>query len=222
LFLLSMGVSVGAYVDRAGQLGLPYLDFIAPGLLVSTSLQIAMGESAWPVLGAFRWSRIYHAMRATPLRVADLVAGEILFVLLRVGAAAVGFVAVMGAFGAVHSWWAPAVVPVALLVGAATCPPVLAFTASISSDNMFALLFRFGVIPMTLFAGVFFPVSAMPVAARWLAYASPLWHGVDLARAATLGTPLAVPAILHIGYLLAWAGGGYLLARARYARRLTD
>ena len=52
---------------------------------------------------------------------------------------------------------------------------------------MFALLFRFGVIPMTLFAGVFFPVESLPLVLRWLAYASPLWHGVELCRAATLG-----------------------------------
>ena len=82
-----------------------------------------------------------------------------------------------------------AVLPISLLVGAAVAGPVLAYAASIKSDNMFALLFRFGVIPMTLFAGVFFPVEAMPTVARWLAYVSPLWHGVELCRAATLGWP---------------------------------
>jgi lipooligosaccharide transport system permease protein len=223
LFLLGLGVSVGRYVNAGGHLATPYVDFIAPGLLVSTSLQIAIGESAWPVLGAFQWNRIYHAMRATPLRAADLVTGEIMFVLLRVGLAAVGFLVVMVGFGAVHSWWAPAVVPIALLVGAASCAPVLAFSASISTDNMFALLFRFGVIPMTLFAGVFFPVSALPVVARALAYVSPLWHGVELSRAASLGTGLSGPAIVgHVGYLAAWAAVGYALARSRYARKLAD
>ncbi len=115
-----------------------------------------------------------------------------------------------------HSWWAVAVLPVSLLVGAAAAGPVLAYAASIKSDNMFALLFRFVVIPMTLFAGVFFPVEAMPTVARWLAYLSPLWHGVELCRAATLGWPLTVagvgarrlPGAVGRRRLLRWRGCG--------------
>jgi lipooligosaccharide transport system permease protein len=87
---------------------------------------------------------------------------------------------------------------------------------------MFALLFRFGVIPMTLFAGVFFPVEAMPTVARWIAYLSPLWHGVELCRAATLGWPLTVPVPVHVGYLGLWVVAGYLLARVRYTKKLMD
>ena len=34
--------------------------------------------------------------------------------------------------------------------------------ASITSDSYLAILFRFAVIPMTLFAGVFFPVESLP------------------------------------------------------------
>jgi lipooligosaccharide transport system permease protein len=222
LFLVGMGVSVGAYVNRSGTLGVPYLDYIAPGLLASTAVQLAMAESSWPVLSAFQWNRMYHGMRATPLRSGDLVLGEMLFIQVRVAIASTAFLAVMAAFGTVHSWSAVAALPVALLLGAAGCSPVLAYSASIRTDNMFALLYRFGVIPMTLFAGVFFPVSAMPLAARWLAYASPLWHGVELCRAATLGAPLTWPWAGHVGYLAAWAVGGYVLARARYARKLTD
>ena len=222
LFLLGIGVSVGAYVDRAGDLGVSYLDYIAPGLLASTALQVAIGESTWPIMGAFVWIRTYHAMQASPLRPQDLVGGELLFILMRAGTSALGFLVVMVLFGTVHSWWAVAVLPVALLVGAAGAAPVMAYAASISSDNMFALLFRFGVIPMTLFAGVFFPVEAMPTVARWLAYVSPLWHGVELCRAATLGWPLTVPVAVHVGYLGLWVVAGYALARARYAKKLMD
>jgi lipooligosaccharide transport system permease protein len=222
LFFVGMGISVGAYVNRAGLLGVPYLDYIAPGLLASTALQLAMAESSWPVLSAFAWNRIYHGMQATPLRTGDMVLGEMLYIQVRVAVAVTAFLGVMTVFGTVHSWWAVAVIPVALLLAAAACSPVLAFSASIRTDNMFALLYRFGVIPMTLFAGVFFPVSAMPLLARWLAYVSPLWHGVELCRAATLGWPMTVPLAVHVGYLAIWAAGGYVLARSRYSGKLTD
>src|SRR5258706_10374558 len=68
LFLLGMGLSVGAYVDRAGTLGVPYVDYIAPGLIASTVLQLAVSESTWPILGSFEWRRMYYAMQASPLR----------------------------------------------------------------------------------------------------------------------------------------------------------
>ncbi|MDT5027072.1 MAG: lipooligosaccharide transport system permease protein [Micromonosporaceae bacterium] len=241
LFLLGMGVSVGAYVDRGGTLGVPYLDYVAPGLMASTAVQIAVGESMWPILNAFVWNRLYHAMRASPLRAADIVGGEFAYLMVRVGIPATSFLIVMAAFGVVGdakdsaygpldgppdriqgAAWELAAVPAAILVGAAMAGAIMAYSASIKSDNMFALLFRFAVIPMTLFAGVFFPVHAMPLVARWIAYASPLWHGVELCRYATAGVPSTLPPIWHVAYLLLWAVAGYVLARWRFAKRLTD
>jgi lipooligosaccharide transport system permease protein len=221
LFLLGMGVSVGAYVDRAGTLGVPYLNYVAPGLLASTSVQIAVGESMWPILGSFEWHRLYHAMRASPLRAADIVGGEFAYLMIRVGIPAAAFLIVMTAFGVVAPWGVAAV-PAAILTGAALAGAIMAYSASIKSDNMFALLFRFAIIPMTLFAGVFFPVDAMPLVARWIAYVSPLWHGVELCRYATAGVPSTLPPAWHVGYLLAWAAAGYALARWRFAKRLAD
>ncbi|MGC9669312.1 ABC transporter permease [Planosporangium sp. 12N6] len=222
LFLLAMGFTVGGYVDRAGGLGVRYVDFIAPGLLASTALQVAMGESTWPVFSGFQWHRMYHSMRATPVRVSDMVRGHLGYVLLRVALSAVGFLIVMGFFGVLHSAWAPAALPVSLLVGLAVAAPTFAYSASISTDGMFAVLFRFAVIPMTLFAGVFFPVDSLPLWARVLAYVSPLWHGVELTRAATLGTATAWGAWAHVGYLVAWGVAGYLLATYRFRRRLAE
>ena len=222
LFLLGMGISVGTFVNRGGMLGVPYLDFIAPGLLASAALQVAISESTWPILGAFSWVRIYHAMRASPLEPRDLVGGESLWISLRAGSSAVGFLVVMALFGTVHSPWGVTVVPVAILLAIAVSTPMLAFSATITTDNWFAIVYRFAVIPMTLFAGVFFPVDQMPFAARLIAYVSPLWHGVELCRSATLGVAPAVPVVVHLGYLVAWAVIGYWLACWRYQKKLTD
>jgi lipooligosaccharide transport system permease protein len=222
LILLGLGISVGSYVNQGGALGVPYLDYIAPGLLASTAVQVALGESSWPVMSFFQWIRVYHAMRASPLRPQDMVGGETLYILLRVGTSSLAFLVVATAFGAVHSWRGMLALPAAMLAGAAVTGPMMAYSASITSDNMFALIFRFLVIPMTLFAGVFFPVSVMPTAARWAAYVSPLWHGVELCRAATLGWPTTLPPMVHIGYLAVWGVAGFALARARYAKRLSD
>jgi lipooligosaccharide transport system permease protein len=223
LFVLSIGVGVGRYVNANGGLGsVDYLSYIAPGVLVTTAFQIAVGESTYPVLGGFKWVRSYHAMRATPVAPIDMIGGHQLYLVFRAELATIAFLLVVSAFGAVHSWWAPVTLLIVALVSVAASAPVTAFAASIENDSYFSLLFRFGLIPATLFSGVFFPVEQLPAVIRPLAYASPLWHGVVLSRDATLGFPTPWPIWVHVGYLLLWGVVGIALADWRFRRRLQD
>jgi lipooligosaccharide transport system permease protein len=219
LTVLGFGVGVGAYV-RQGVGGVSYLDWVLPGLLASTVLQVAVAESTWTVLSNFEWIKTYFAQAAAPLRVVDILGGHLAFVLFRVLTSAAAFLLVAAAFGALHSVWALVVLPLVLLIGLALAAPTTAYASSIKSDSYLSMLFRFAVIPMTLFSGVFFPVDSLPTGLRWLAYASPLWHGVDLCRAATLGVAPRWSIPGHLLYLAAWAAAGWLLAKARFRRRL--
>jgi lipooligosaccharide transport system permease protein len=219
LTVLGFGLSVGSFIDQ-GIDGVPYLDWVVPGLLASTAVNVAMGESTWPVFSGFGWIRVYHAQLASPLRVVDMLAGHLAYVLVRVVVSGAAFLAVMAAFGTIHSPWAVAALPVAVLVGFAVAAPAHAYSASVRIDGYLALLVRFAVIPMSLFSGAFFPVESMPVVLRALAYALPLWHGVELCRAATLGVApdLSVPG--HLLVLAAWSALGFLLALRQFRRRL--
>jgi lipooligosaccharide transport system permease protein len=219
LTMLGFGVGVGAYVD-SGVGGVPYLDWVVPGLIASTALQVAFGDATWPVLGNFEWMRVYFAQAAAPLRVADIVGGHIAFVLFRTVLSTTAFLAVAAAFGTLHSPWALATLPLAALLGLAVTAPVFAFSATIRTDSYLALLMRFVLVPMSLFSGVFFPVEALPAVLRWLAYALPLWHGVDLSRAATLGAAPAWSVTGHLLYLALWGVVGCWLAHTRFRRRL--
>jgi lipooligosaccharide transport system permease protein len=219
LTMLGFGVGVGAYVEGGVQ-GVPYLDWMVPGLIASTALQVAMGDSSWPVFGNFEWMKVYFGQAAAPLRVADILDGHLAFVVFRTLVSTGAFLAVAAAFGTLHSVWALATLPVAALVGLAVATPTFAYAASVSSDSYLAILFRLGIVPMSLFSGVFFPVESLPAALRALAYASPLWHGVDLSRAATLGVAPEWSATGHVLYLAAWAAGGWWLAYRRFRRRL--
>ncbi|GII51899.1 transport permease protein [Planotetraspora thailandica] len=220
LFLISIGLGVGGYVGSIE--GVDYLSWIVPGVLVSTAFQICIGESTYPVLGDFKWVRAYHAMRAAPIRPADIVHGHLIALILRVEVSVVAFLVVVLFFGGLHSPWALVTPLVCALLVASVVTPVTAFAASIESDSYFALLFRFVVIPATLFSGVFFPVEQLPVVIRAVAYASPVWHAVELCRAATLGREPTWPIAAHVGYLVLWAVVGLVLARRAFKRRLED
>jgi lipooligosaccharide transport system permease protein len=137
-----------------------------------------------------------------------------------VGLAAALYLGVIAAFGAVHSWLAVFAFPAALLLGAAFSAPVTAMAAWLERDEGFNALFRFGVTPMFLFSGTFFPVSRLPQGIREIAWATPTWHGVDLLRHLTLGDAAWLPSLGHAVYLGVWAALGLRLAQRTFTRRL--
>jgi lipooligosaccharide transport system permease protein len=223
-FLAAMGLGLGSIVDEGAQAstlgGVDYLDFIAPGLLAASIMQQATFESSYPVLGAIKWARQYHAQLATPLRVRDALAGHLLWVAARLAISAAVFLVIMGLFGTFHSWWALLCLPAAVLTGMAFAPGIFGYAATLETDSGFALLFRFVIMPMFLFSGTFFPVSQLPDWLEPLAYAVPLWHGVDLCRDLALGTVSWGSSLGHVGYLLLWVAGGFAIALRTFSRRL--
>src|SRR5664279_6321390 len=174
LYLTAMGVGLGSLVHRSAALGgVTYLQFIAPGLLAATAMQIGAGESTYPVFASFKWLRVYHAMAATPLMPLDILIGHVMWIATRIAMASGVYLAVVAAFGAIQSPLALVAFPACILIGLAFACPVVAFAASREHDNGFAALNRFGIVPMFLFSGTFFPVSQLPVVFRWVAYATP-------------------------------------------------
>ena len=223
LYLFGLGFGLGTLVDRSGNApgGGPYAAYVAAGVLAASAMQSAFSEASWPVLGAIKWQRQYHAQLATPLRVTDVLLGHLTFMLLRLVVSVVPFWLVMVAFGLVRWPSAPWAVLAAVLCGLAFAAPVAAFSATTDNDRSFALLLRFGIIPMFLFAGVFFPVSDLPGWVQPVVWATPLFHGVELSRAASLGTGMdAWTVVGHVAYLLLFALGGLAVAARTYARRL--
>jgi lipooligosaccharide transport system permease protein len=221
LYLSAMGLGLGSIVHRSPALGgLTYLQFIGPGLLAATAMQVGAGEATYPVLASFKWLRLYHAMAATPLLPVDILVGHLLWMATRVTMASTVYLAVVAAFGGVASPWAVLALPACVLTGLAFAVPITAYAASRETDNGFAALTRFVVVPMFLFSGVFFPVSQLPEALRWVAYATPLWHGVDLVRALTTGDVGFASSVGHIGYLAAFAVVGFAVALRIYRHKL--
>lgn len=224
LYLGAMGLALGKLVDQhspASLGGVSYLVFLAPGLMAASAMQTAVGESLYPVYSAVKWQKTYQAAAATPLRPTDIYRGHVLFTLLRLTMNMTIFLGIMAAFGAIKSAWAVACLPVAVLTGLAFAAPLDAFAVTqLKTDQAFNVIFRFGMIPLFLFSGTFFPITQLPAWIRPIAYATPLWHGVALCRALNLGTADVVGALGHIGYLVAIVALGLVAGQRTYRRRL--
>jgi lipooligosaccharide transport system permease protein len=223
LFLGAMGLGLGKLVDHHGTAslgGVPYLVFLAPGLLAATGMQTGVNEATYPVFVSVKWTKTYQAAAASPLRPADVFHGHLLFVTLRLIMNCAIFIAVAALLGAVSSGWIVAALPVAVLTGLAFTAPIEAWSVSRTKDTSFSLIYRFGMIPMFLFSGIFFPITQLPAWIRPLAYLTPLWHGVALCRALSLGAATWGGALVHVGYLALWAAAGMAAGYRTYRERL--
>ncbi|HSL09161.1 MAG TPA: ABC transporter permease [Pseudonocardiaceae bacterium] len=227
LFLVAFGVGFGRLIDasdRAAQVtgGVPYLVYLAPALLVIGAMQTAAFESTYPILSAFAWQRTYWNVTATPVTPGQLAGGQLTWIALRLTLSGAAYLLVVVLFGAMHGLGVLASLVFAVLSGMAFSAPLVAFSAVQENEGTaFTAVFRFVVVPMTLFSGTFFPISLLPGVIQPLAWISPLWHGTELARGAALGTVVLWPAVGHVAYLAALLLVGVLLSRWRFRVRLT-
>lgn len=224
LFLLGMGIGLGTFIDRNstdGVGGAPtYLAFIAPGLLAMHAMQTAASESSYPIVAGLKWTKVYHAMIATPLRVIDIVLGAFGFILVRLFVVCAVFTGVLAIFGAAQSWVWLLAIPASVLVGAAHAAPTLAVAGGVESDSWLTMYFRLLVLPMGLFSGAFFPLSQLPEVLQLTAWVIPLFHGVELVRGLSLANLSLGRGLIHVGYLLLWTIIGAVLAVLAFRRRL--
>lgn len=227
LFLASMGIGLGSYVDSSGSnalAGIRYIEFLGPGLLAATAMQVGTFEATFPILGGFIWQKIFHAMHATPISPRDIALGSIGWIGFRLLTVCTVFTAVLVAFGAVRSPLIVLAIPVALLTGLAFATFVAAFSATQRGMTKFNYIFRFLIQPLFLFSGTFFPVEQLPAFLQPVAWLTPVFHGVALARGLALGTAFENPGIfvVHAAILVAFVLVGTWLTVRTVKRRLVD
>jgi lipooligosaccharide transport system permease protein len=222
-YLGAMGYGLGSLVDKNGTAalgGVPYVVFVAPAVLAVQAMNSAMSNALFPVFGAMHWNRAYFAARATVLRPVDIFRGHLLFITMRITMNSACFVVLMAAFGLIRSSWALLLLPAAALTGFAFAAPCAAWAVTLKHDVQMNYPIRFGAVPLMLFSGTFFPITQLPGWIRPLAYATPLWHGVALCRALSLGSPGAGAVVMHVGYLVALAAVGLWVGGRTYRGRL--
>ena len=220
-YLFSMGLGVGSLIGDVpvgdGR-SVPYVVFVAPALLASSAMNGAIYETSNNFYYKLKYARIYDAVIATPMSLLDIALGEITWALLRGSLYVVGFLAVIvllgiGGLGLLTSPLGVLAFPAAMLIGFAFAGMGLAATTFVRKWQDFDFL-QLAIMPMFLFSGTFYPISAYPPGLQILVQVTPLYRGVHLIRGLTTGTPDASLAI-DVVYLLAAGSIGLLIASRR-------
>ena len=222
-YLFSIGVGVGALVGEVtlpdGSL-VPYATFVAPSLLAASAMNGAVYESTLNIFFKLKYGKVYDAILSTPMKPVDIAVGEISWSLIRGGLYAVGFMIVMALFGLVESWWAIMAVPAALLIGFAFAAVGMAATSFMRSWQDFDMV-QLVTLPLFLFSATFYPLDVYPPAIQSLTRFSPLYHGVEIVRALTLGR-FDWSIAGHVAFLLVMGGIGVTIAARRIEKLLLN
>jgi len=225
VYLFALGVGLAALVPQGipnGDGTVSYLAFVAPALLATAAVTVAAEESTYPFMMGFKWNPIFFAMNAAPISGNQIANGMILAFVLRIVPTTAIYFVVMVLFGAVPSALGVLGILTATLTGTAIGVVISAYTSRIEEDKgQMAMIMRFGITPMFLFSGTFFPLETLPWFLQWIGWISPLWHGTELGRVLAYGMPEPFwLTVVHVLYLLALTVVGWRMTQRVITRRL--
>ena len=226
LYLVSIGLGVGAYIDKntggMGVDGVSYITFLAPALLATAAIQGAIDESVFPTLEGFKWNKTFFSMNATPLSGNHIAMGVFFNSLIRVTFTAVMYWLVMLAFGVLESPRAWLAIFTAIMAGAAFGALMQALAGLLENENIFfTVLNRFVIMPLFLFSGTFYPLTNMPIYLQWVGWISPLWHATEVGRWLTYDHEISSPMLyVHFIFLNSLLVIGLIASRRIFTRRL--
>ncbi len=217
LYILGLGYGLGLFIGQMA--GMPYLTFLASGIIASSAMNTATFEGMYSVYTRMVPQQTYAAMMATPIELDDIIAGEMLWCATKSLVSGMAILVVAALLGAVDSWWSLLSIPVMFLTGLCFSGPAIIMSAISKSYDFFNYYFTLAITPMFILCGVFYPINTLPELLQSFIQVLPLTHAVALVRPLVAGLPLDEP-LLHVLVLVAYALIGYYLAVVLVRRRL--
>jgi lipooligosaccharide transport system permease protein len=224
LYLISVGLGIGALIKQSPDGSVSYLEFLAPALLATACIQAAMDETSFPVLEGFTWTRFLYAMNATSLRGSQITGGIMIASFIRCVATALMYGGILVAFGAINPAHLPALIVASIFAGMGFAAVMMAMSSYVrDDDNFFAIVGRFVIAPMFMFSGTFYPIEKTPIYLQWVGWISPLWHSTNMGRNLSYNHPVEPWLMaIHFAYLTALYFIGFYFASKQFAKRLAE
>jgi lipooligosaccharide transport system permease protein len=188
LYLAALGLGLGAYVKEIN--GVPYINFIAPGIIASSSMFAATYECSYGTYVRMTYQKTFDAILATPVNADDLIAGEMMWGATKSMLYGTIIMFVISAFGLVGSPLMALAIPLLFITGLIFAEISLIFVAIVPGIDSFNYFYTLLMTPMFLFSGIFFPVDTLPPLVSKIAFFTPLFHLVNICRSFSAGGPL--------------------------------
>lgn len=218
IMLFGLGYGLGAMMPAVQ--GVPYISYLAGGMVVSSTLYAATFESLYSAFSRMHQQKTWEGIMNAPILLEDVLMGELVWATTKATLSGISILLVVIALGLASPGLAFAVLPVIVLTGCASAAVGLVMTALAPSYDFFMYYFTLVITPTLLVCGVFFPVEQLPAALQAVAAFLPLYHAVALARPLMLGE-LPTDVLLHLAVPVLYAAAGFYVALVLTRRRLS-
>ena len=219
IFLFAIGLGLGKYITEMG--GIPYIEFLASGLLVTSSMFTAAFECSYGTFIRLEFDKAYDGMMSAPITVRDLLMGEILWAGTKglfFSSAVLTVVCVFGILPLKMFLFVPFAGFVTGLMFASLSLFVTSFVKNINQFNFYMTGF---ISPMFFFSGVVFSQDNMKPFMRLISEILPLTHSVRLVRACCI-TGFTTVNLFDAAYMILFTVFFGYLAIRRLRKRLVD
>jgi len=180
LYLVAMGMGLGVFVSDIN--GQPYINYIGPGIIASSSMFAAVYECTYGTYIRMTFQKTFDAILSTPVNLDDLVAAEMAWAAVKSVIYGITIMIVVALFGIVDSWLLLLAIPAIFLGGLIFAEISMITTALVPGIDSFSYFYTLFMTPLFLFSGIFFPVETMPKAVAGIAWFTPLYHVVNICR----------------------------------------
>ncbi len=185
LYLIALGFGLGGFVKEIN--GVPYIDFIAPGIIASSSMFAATYECTYGTFVRMNFQKTFDAILATPVNLDDLVAGELMWGATKSMLYGTIIIIVISLFGLVPSPVIVLAIPVLFVSGLIFAEVSLVAVATVPGIESLNYFYTLLMTPMFLFSGIFFPLDNLPPVVSKIAFFTPLYHLVNICRSFASG-----------------------------------
>jgi lipooligosaccharide transport system permease protein len=185
LYLVAMGLGLGAFIKEIN--GQPYIKFIAPGIIASSSMFAAVYECTYGTYIRMTFQKTFDAILATPVNLDDLVAGELIWGATKSVIFGITITIVIALFGLVDSPLIVLAIPPIFICGLIFAELSIMFAAIVPGIDSFSYFYTLFMTPLFLFSGIFFPLESLPRVVSSIAIFTPLYHLVNVCRTLSAG-----------------------------------
>ena len=217
IFLFGLGYGLGAMMPAVQ--GVPYISFLAGGMVVSSTMYAATFEAMYSAFSRMHQQKTWEGILNAPILLEDVVLGELIWATTKATLSGVSILAVVTVLGFASPKFALVLLPVIVLTGLAFAALGLAMNALAPNYDFFMYYFTLVITPISLISGVFFPIDQLPAALHTAAAILPLYHVVALSRPFMLGQ-LPPDILLHLAVPVIYAAVGFYVALVLTRRRL--
>lgn len=219
VFLAGIGLGLGKYIVSMD--GVPYIQFLAVGLVVTSAMFTSAFECSYGTFIRLEYEKVYDGMLAAPMTVNNLFLGEILWAGTKGLFFSTCVLFVIFVFRVIPVSFTILIPLVGFITGVMFGTVSLLITSFVKNINHLNFYFTGFISPMFFFSGIVFPLNSLPKTIRPIAELFPMTHPVRMVRAIynLHFEPILIFSIIYCVVIITITG---YFAIKRLGRRLTN